>query len=74
MSTLSTIGTAASTALVAVVGAAGTAYARLVQSDRNNDRRLSVLESQRTDDNAKLDHIQIQVDRLVDWAMDKKYR
>ncbi len=57
-------------ALVAAgLSAAGTVYVKIT----NQGQRISVLESQREDDMKKLDHIQVQVDRLVDWAMDKRY-
>ena len=54
--------------ITAGLSAVGTAVVRIV----NQGQRISVLESQREDDVKKLDHIQVQVDKLVDWAMDRK--
>lgn len=34
--------------------------------------RVSALEAHRTDDESKLDHIQSQVDKLVEWALGHK--
>jgi len=41
------------------------------QNDKQLEGRVSALEAHRQDDNQKLDHIQTQVDRLVQWALGK---
>ena len=59
------------TVAVAATGAIGTGYARLTQNDRDHNSRIAVLEAHRADDTAKLDHIQAQVDKLVEWWVEK---
>ena len=41
-------------------------------NDKDNANRISALESHRADDKGQLDHIQQQVDKLVDWVIGKK--
>lgn len=47
------------------------AYATYTHNDRDLSNRVTALESHRQDDAQKLDHIQSQVDKLVDWALGK---
>ena len=35
-------------------------------------QRVSALEAHQTDDSVKLDHVQTQVDKLVEWALGHK--
>lgn len=48
-----------------------TGYAEYTHNDRDISNRVTALESHRQDDAQKLDHIQAQVDKLVDWALGK---
>lgn len=50
----------------------GTLFIEFTHSDRENTGRISRLEAHREDDAIKIDHIQSQVDKLVEWALGKK--
>lgn len=52
--------------LLAGFSALGTIYIQMTHDDKANASRISALEAHRDDDSAKIDHIQTQVDRLVD--------
>lgn len=58
--------------ILAGLSAAGTLYIEYTHNDRDNAQRISALEAHRADDAGKIDHIQSQVDKLVDWAMGKQ--
>lgn len=47
----------------------GTLWMEFGHSDRELSQRVSGLEAHRNDDEKKIDHIQEQVDKLVQWAM-----
>lgn len=52
-------------ALISMIGSGVLAY-------QKTDARITALESHRSDDKDKLDHIQTQVDKLVEWALGHK--
>lgn len=56
-------------ALMSVVLSGVSAY---THNDKELTARITALESHRVDDKDKLDHIQVQVDKLVEWALGKK--
>ena len=47
----------------------GTLWMEFGHNDREVAQRVSTLEAHRNDDEKKIDHIQEQVDKLVQWAM-----
>lgn len=59
-------------AIVASLTALGTTYTTISSHDRDHESRISALEQARTDSNDRLDHIESQVDKLVEWALGHK--
>lgn len=67
---MATITQSTKTALVlAGLTLLGTAYAQLATSSIDSANRLAALEAHEGNNQRQLTHIQIQVDRLVDWAL-----
>lgn len=50
----------------------GTIYMEYSRNDRENLTRIAKLEQAREDTDKKIDHIERQVDKLVEWAIGKK--
>ena len=59
-------------ALVASLTALGTTYTTINSHDRDHESRISALEQARKDGDTRLDHIESQVDKLVEWALGHK--
>ncbi len=47
----------------------GTIFATWHNADKSTSDRLSALEAHEYDNQNRLDHIQVQLDKLVDWAL-----
>lgn len=58
--------------VLAGLSALGTVYIQMTHNDKENAVRISALEAHRTDGDARIDHIQSQVDKLVEWALGHK--
>jgi len=61
----------ASLLLPLIVSLIVSGFAGYYSNDKQIESRVSALEAHRSDDASKLDHIQSQVDRLVQWALGK---
>lgn len=57
--------------IIAGLSFALSGYAEYNRSDKDVSNRLTALETQRDSQQRQLDHIQSQVDKLVDWALGK---
>ena len=58
--------------IVAALSLALSGWVSYNNSNTDIDVRVSKLETQRLDDATKIDHIQTQVDKLVEWALGHK--
>lgn len=47
-------------------------YVEYTHNDKATAQRVTALEVHQVDDNKKLEHIESQVDKLVDWALGKR--
>lgn len=65
--------------IAAALSLAGTLYIEATHTDAEdhvkamaNEHRITALEQSQADESKKVDHIQSQVDRLVEWALGSK--
>lgn len=58
--------------VLAGLTAIGSLYMNYIHNDRDTAQRVSALEANQASEHEKVDHIQVQVDKLVEWALGKK--
>lgn len=55
--------------LLSILAMLGTLYSGYAHADKESSIRLTTVETQQKDQDDKINHIQSQVDKLVEWAM-----